>query len=155
MAEHRYELDLLWTGDRGLGTESYRAYGRNHIVSSPVTDAIMGSADPQFLGDPSRWNPEQLFLASIANCHLLWYLHLASRAGVVVTDYRDHPTGTMRVHPDGSGEFTAITLRPTVTVTPASDSSTALALHDDVGRMCFIARSVNVLIAHRAEIVVG
>ncbi|WP_028708420.1 OsmC family protein [Propionicicella superfundia] len=152
--EHGYELELTWTGNTGDGTRSYRGYSRDHLISAEGPGTLAGTADVAFRGVPGRWNPEQLFLASIAQCHLLTYLWLCVRAGVVVTAYRDAPTGVLRTRPDGSGRFESVLLRPQVTVSAESDPETARALHDRVGEYCFIARSVDVPIHHEVGIVV-
>ncbi|MEA5052607.1 MAG: OsmC family protein, partial [Propionicimonas sp.] len=110
--------------------------------------SLPGTADPPFRGVPDRWNPEQLFLASIAQCHLLTYLWLCVGAGVVVTGYADSPSGVMTEEADGSGRFTSVTLRPRVTITADSDPVLARELHHKVGEYCFIARSVSVPIQH-------
>jgi organic hydroperoxide reductase OsmC/OhrA len=144
---HHYTLALTWTGNRGSGTSGYRDYGREHEVSG-TAPTILGSSDPSFLGDPERWNPEQLLLASLAQCHLLWYLHLASAAGVVVTGYVDQPTGTIVEDNVGAGQFTEVTLNPVVTVADSSQIETANALHERVGDYCFIARSVKFPVHH-------
>jgi organic hydroperoxide reductase OsmC/OhrA len=96
-----------------------------------------------FRGDAARWNPEELLLMSLSQCHLLWYLDLAARAGVVVVAYVDDPVGAMAEDPDGSGRFTAVTLRPAVTITDPAKRDIAAALHTEAHAMCFIARSVN------------
>ena len=62
-----------------------------------------GSSDPHFRGDATRWNPEQLLMAALAQCHLLWYLHLCADAGVTVVEYRDEAEGTMILGSDGGG----------------------------------------------------
>ncbi|WP_372499881.1 OsmC family protein [Williamsia maris] len=146
---------MTWTGNQGAGTANYRGYSRDHTVESENTEAVLGSADASFRGDATRWNPEQLFLASIANCHMLWYLHLAVRAGVVVTNYRDKPTATMREDTDGGGEFTLVALHPHVTISGSSDVDVAAKLHGDVAQFCFIARSVRVPIEHHPVIEVA
>ncbi|MDQ3615507.1 MAG: OsmC family protein [Actinomycetota bacterium] len=116
MAEHRYELTIAWTGDRGTGTSTYTSYERQHTVSAEGRPQIPGSSDPGFRGDQERWNPEQLLVASLSQCHMLWYLHLCSRAGVVVREYVDRPLGTLVTGADGSGRFTDVLLSPQVTV---------------------------------------
>ncbi|NYH14327.1 organic hydroperoxide reductase OsmC/OhrA [Paraburkholderia bryophila] len=93
--EHKYDVSVQWTGNRGSGTSGYRAYGRDHVITSGGKPAIPGSADPAFLGDAERWNPEDLLVASASACHKLWYLHLCSDAGIIVLDYRDDAEGTM------------------------------------------------------------
>jgi len=142
VTEHRYTIDLAWTGNRGTGTSSYRAYGRDHEITAGAKPMIPGSSDPAFRGDADRWNPEELLVASIAACHKLWYLHLAAEAGIVVVDYRDQAAGTMQENADGSGQFVSMTLNPVVTIT-TGDAAQAHALHHKAHAMCFIARSVN------------
>lgn len=115
--------------------------------------AIAASSDPAFRGDSTRWNPEQFYVAAIAQCHMLWYLGLAARAGVVVTAYEDHPTGIMIEEAGGGGEFEAVTLNPTVTIAAESDATLAEELHHRVADYCFIARSVQTPIHHNVSIV--
>lgn len=152
MKDHFYELEMTWTGNTGIGTSSLRGYSRNHDVTAAGLSPIKASADPAFRGDPDRWNPEQLYLASIAQCHMLWYLGLAAGAGVVVTGYDDRPTGIMQEEANGAGQFQSVTLRPTVTITPTSNPAVAEELHDRVGDYCFIARSINTPIHHEVTI---
>ncbi|REJ05153.1 OsmC family peroxiredoxin [Microbacterium bovistercoris] len=152
MTTHDYEIQLTWTGNSGAGTASPRAYSRDHEVAASGPPALLGSSDPAFRGDPTRWNPEQLYLASVAQCHMLWYLGLAAQAGVVVTAYEDHPAGIMVEEATGAGQFESVTLRPTVTITAASDPAAAAELHERVGDYCFIARSIKTPIHH--EVVV-
>lgn len=149
--QHQYRVSVRWTGNTGDGTRTYAGYSRDHRVEAAGVGALAASSDAAFRGDASRWNPELLFLASISQCHMLWYLHLASRAGVVVDDYVDEPTATMTEDADGAGQFTSIRLRPRVAIT-AGDVAVAEALHGDVGRYCFIARSLNVKIEHEPTV---
>jgi len=149
---HQYNIDLEWRGNEGSGTSSYRGYSRDYTVAADGKPIIFGSSDPAFLGDSTRHNPEDMFLASIASCHMLWYLHLASSAGIVVVSYRDNAMGVMNTNPDGSGEFTSVTLSPSLVITDASRTGEAKALHDKVGDLCFIARSINVPIHHDVTI---
>src|SRR5690554_4162732 len=115
MKIHTYTLALQWTGNIGTGTSGYREYARSHIISVKDKAEIAGSADPAFRGDATKHNPEELFLASLSSCHMLWYLHLCADAGVVVTAYRDNPVGYMREHP-GGGQFKQVILNPEVIV---------------------------------------
>src|SRR5579871_4390848 len=85
--EHHYEVALSWKGNTGSGTRSYRGYKRDHEISAAEKTTIPGSSDPHFLGDATRWNPEELLVASLSACHQLWYLHLCAEAGIVVTAY--------------------------------------------------------------------
>ncbi len=154
MATHSYEISLQWTGNNGSGTSSYRAYSRQHELSASDKPVIAGSSDPAFRGDAQRWNPEELLVAALSQCHMLSYLHLAANAGVVVTAYTDTPSGTMNENADGSGEFTRAVLRPVVTVTDAAMREKAESLHDKAEKLCFIARSVNFPVHHQPAVVV-
>jgi organic hydroperoxide reductase OsmC/OhrA len=153
---HRYAVNVKWTGNTGSGTSSYRGYERQHeIFAGPEKPPIPGSSDPSFRGDPARWNPEELQVAALSACHKLWYLHLCSAAGIVVTAYVDHAEGEMVETADGSGNFTSVILRPQVTIASASDIAKARALHDEAHAKCFIARSVNFPVHHEPEIWIG
>jgi organic hydroperoxide reductase OsmC/OhrA len=140
---HTYRPTVEWTGNLGSGTSDYRAYGRAHVIRSPGKADILGSSDPAFCGDPARWNPEDLFVAAVAACHKLWYLHLCADAGVVVLGYRDEPVGTMVEDADGSGRFASIVLHPAVRIATGSNPARAMALHHDAHAKCFIANSVS------------
>ncbi|HWQ56351.1 MAG TPA: OsmC family protein [Bryobacteraceae bacterium] len=111
-ATHRYEIEVHWTGNLSPGTSNYRAYSRNHEVRVPGKAAVACSSDPSFRGDAARYNPEELLVASLSGCHMLWALHLCAEAGIAVTAYSDRATGTMKLEPDGSGHFTEVTLNP-------------------------------------------
>ena len=148
---HTYNTVVTWTGDRGTGTSGYRDYARDHEVAADGRAPIAGSSDPAFRGDPSRWNPEQLLVASLSQCHMLWYLHLCADAGVVVTGYVDRASGTMGESVDG-GQFTEVVLRPEVTVASSDMVEAAGRLHADAHRACFIANSVNFPVRHEPSV---
>ncbi len=154
MAEkhHDYSITTTWTGNQGTGTSNYRSYGRDHEIDGEAkTERIAGSADPAFRGDAKRYNPEELLVASISACHMLWFLHFSAEAGVAVTSYTDSATGTMRINPDGSGEFTEVVLHPRIESSPAVSPEVLLGLHERAHAFCFIARSVRFPV--RCEIV--
>ena len=153
--EHHYRTALEWTGNRGSGTKDYRAYGRDHVVKAAGKPPIAGSSDPAFRGDKARWNPEELLVASLAQCHMLWYLHLAAAAGIIVTAYRDEAEGVMLETDDGSGRFASVVLRPRVVLAPGSDPEQAKRLHHAAHEKCFIANSVNFPVACEPQIEVG
>src|SRR3990170_5307426 len=114
--EHHYKLTITWTGSKGQGTSDYRSYGRSHVIHVENKIEIPGSSDPAFRGDITRYNPEELLVASLSSCHMLWFLHLCSAAGVIVLEYLDDATGTMEETADGGGHFTEVTLFPVITV---------------------------------------
>jgi organic hydroperoxide reductase OsmC/OhrA len=151
--EHRYSVSITWKGNLGKGTSGYRDYSRDYEISSDGKLAIQGSADPVFRGERSRWNPEELLVASLAACHKLSYLYLAAQAGIVVTAYADRAEGVMEVGRDGVGRFKSVVLHPTVTVAAGSDEERARALHKPAHENCFIANSVNFPVQCEPEIV--
>lgn len=141
---HHYHTRVTWTGNRGEGTASYRAYGREHDISAPdKLMVILGSSDSAFRGDPTRYNPEELLVASLSGCHMLWYLHLCAEAGVVVAHYADEARGVMVETADGGGQFEEVVLQPLVRVAEASMLVRAAELHERANELCFIARSCN------------
>ncbi|NJP42190.1 OsmC family protein [Actinacidiphila epipremni] len=145
---HTYRTDLVWTGNLGSGTSGYRAYERAHEVSAAGVPLLLGSADPAFRRDASRWNPELLLLASLSQCHMLSYLHVCVMNGVTVTGYTDQATAAMTQTPDGGGHFTEAVLHPAVRVAEAATADKALELHEQANRLCFIANSVNFPVRH-------
>lgn len=151
--QHRYALTVRWTGNTGAGTSTYRGYRRTHVVAADGPPELFGSADRTFHGDRDCWNPEQLLLAALAQCHMLAYLHVCVDAGIVVTDYRDHAEGAMTTTGDGSGRFTEAVLHPEVTVTDAAMVEAATQAHQRAHELCFIANSVSFPVRH--EPVVG
>jgi organic hydroperoxide reductase OsmC/OhrA len=150
--DHHYALSIEWTGNLGTGTSDYRAYTRNHIVSAADKPSILGSSDPHFRGDKTRYNPEEMLVAALSTCHMLSYLHLCAVNGVVVLEYNDNATGTMVENPDGSGQLTEVTLNPLVKVKESSMNEKAIALHDQAEKLCFIARSVNFPVHHAPKL---
>jgi organic hydroperoxide reductase OsmC/OhrA len=135
---HEYRLTVSWSDDPG--TVDYRSYTRDHTVAAAGKPTLDGSADRSFRGDAGRWNPEELLVAALSECHLLSFLHVAAEAGVVVTAYTDRPVGRMTRDDDGGWSFERVVLHPEVTTTgPPADLET---LHHAAHEACFIARSV-------------
>ncbi|GAA5149081.1 OsmC family protein [Microbacterium pseudoresistens] len=154
LGRHTYALTTTWTGNRGSGTSGYRDYDRLATIEVAGKPALPVSADPAFRGDRGRWNPEDLLLAALSECHLLSYLHACTSAGVVVVAYRDEATGVMR-ESGGAGHFTEVLLRPVVTVADASMIEAAQVAHRQAGEWCFIANSVNFPVRHEATTLVA
>lgn len=151
--QHHYAMSLVWTGNDGSGTQSYRSYRRDHEITAAGKPSIPGSSDPSFRGDRARYNPEELLVASLSSCHMLWYLHLCAVNGVVVLDYRDEAGGTMQEEDDGGGAFVRVVLEPRVTIAKGGDRGKALSLHEEAHHLCFIARSVRFPVDVAAQIV--
>lgn len=143
MKKHNYKTTVKWTGNQGNGTSNYKAFERSHNVCVSGKPDILASSDSAFRGDSTKYNPEELLVASLSSCHMLWYLHLCSVSGVIVTDYTDNATGVMVESSNGSGHFSEVVLNPIVTITKDSSMSKANELHQKASSFCFIANSVN------------
>jgi organic hydroperoxide reductase OsmC/OhrA len=150
---HDYTAQVVWTGDRGEGTRRYKGYDRTWRIATSGKPPINCSNDPLLGGDPAKPNPEDLLLSSLAACHMLWYLHLASNAGIVVHAYEDAPVGVGETGTRGEGRFIRAVLRPKITVERGADLAKADSLHHEVHHCCFITRSVNFPITYEATYV--
>ena len=146
---HNYNLTVKWTGNKGKGTANYLSYERSHTIMAENKPDILCSSDPAFLGDNTKHNPEELLLAALSSCHMLWYLHLCSDARIIVVDYIDEATGVMKETENGDGHFTEVTLNPIITVTDSSIIDEANELHKKANERCFIANSVNFPVYHK------
>jgi organic hydroperoxide reductase OsmC/OhrA len=144
---HLYRANVRWIGNRGSGTSDYRAYTRDHLITFPGKPPLPGSSDPAYRGDSGRYNPEELLVASLSACHMLWYLHLCATDGIIVAEYTDDAEGTLETGPDGAGRFTEVVLHPAVTLA-RGDPTRATALHERAHELCFIANSVNFPVRH-------
>lgn len=149
MKTHSFATTLHWSDSEG--TKTYRSYSRDHTIGAEGKPDVPASSDPAFRGNASRYNPEELLVASLSSCHMLWYLHLCAMNGITVVEYRDDATGTMQLNEDGSGQFARVELRPKVTLALGGEVARAQALHADAHHLCFIARSVNFPVEYQAE----
>jgi organic hydroperoxide reductase OsmC/OhrA len=145
---HSYKATITWTGNTGRGTQSYKSYERSHTILVQNKADILASSDPAFVGDPSKHNPEELLLASLSGCHMLWYLHLCSAHGITVVEYTDEASGTMQESETTGGHITEVILRPRVTITDEAQIMRANELHKEANHMCFIANSCNFPVRH-------
>ncbi len=152
--DHHYAVGVTWLGNRGEGTSGYRTYGRDVLVRASGKPDLAGSADTPFRGSADRWNPEELLLAALTQCHLLSYLHSAVKHGIVVTGYADDAVATMEQVGDG-GRFTSVTLRPRVTITDPASVELARSIHAEASENCFIAASVSFPVLHEPTILVA
>jgi organic hydroperoxide reductase OsmC/OhrA len=138
---HRYRANVSWSEPGG--TTGALNYSRNHLIRVPNKPDLSASSDPAFGGDPARLNPEDLLVASLSSCHMLWYLNLCARSGISVTSYVDEAEGVMIDEGMNGGRFERVVLRPRATIAPGGDLAEARRLHHQAHRLCFIANSVN------------
>ncbi|MFD2906476.1 OsmC family protein [Sphingobacterium anhuiense] len=152
--EHQYKQKVIWTGNTGKDTASYKDYKRDFEISIPHKAIIAGSSDPAFLGDPTKHNPEDLFLSSLSTCHMLWYLHFCAESGIQVVRYEDQPIGILTEEKSGAGQFTKVTLQPTVWIRNPELMTLATELHTKANAYCFIAKSIRIPVHHEPIILI-
>lgn len=111
-----YDVTVDWTGADERGTASYASYSRDHEVRVEGKPTLLATSDLKVRSDVSRYRAEELFVGSVAQSQMLWFLRTAAREGVVVTSYLDRAQGTMRIESGGAGPFVQIVLRPRVEV---------------------------------------
>jgi len=140
---HEYKSRVVWTGNTGGGTATYKGYARTWDIAVPGKPVVKCSNDPLLGGDPAKMNPEDLLLSALSACHMLWYLHFAAEAGIVVTRYANCPVGLGELGQGGAGRFVSAQLRPVIGLAHGADPGVAAAIHQRIHAVCFIARSVN------------
>ncbi|MBX3240002.1 MAG: OsmC family protein [Chitinophagaceae bacterium] len=148
---HSYQTHLTWKGNLGSGTSFYNSYKRDYAINAPGKPPIEGSSDPEFRGDGSRYNPEELLVAALSSCHMLWFLHLCAVSNIIVTAYEDNATGTMNENADGSGSFSEVVLHPVIYISGEINAAQLDSLHKEANQKCFIASSCNFPVRHMAE----
>lgn len=147
--QDHYALTATWTGNKGSGTSKVSGYERSHTVTIANKPDLLLTTDNSLYSDKSKHNPEELLLAAISSCHLMTYLYLCALEGIVVMDYTDHATGTMKELAGGGGYFTEVILNPVFSVAESSMIDKALTLHEKAHEHCFIARSMNFPVVHK------
>ncbi len=153
--DHHYKVSVKWTGNLGTGTSNYKGYSRNHLIQVEGKPPVESSSDPAFRGDPNRYNPEEMMVAALSSCHMLWYLHFCAEAGIIVTSYIDYAEGTMVEDLSGSGRFTEVILKPSISLANMQMMDQANALHAKANQFCFIANSCNFSVKHHAVYSIG
>jgi organic hydroperoxide reductase OsmC/OhrA len=124
----RYSREHTWTFDGGMT-----------VQASPSPSVV-----PLPYCNPAHVDPEEAYVASIASCHMLTYLHVASRAGFEVTSYEDEAVGVMTKNERGVPWVSSVKLQPRIIYagekrpTPEDEQRLHHAAHDG----CFIANSV-------------
>jgi organic hydroperoxide reductase OsmC/OhrA len=132
---------LEWTGATRGATRDPATFSRDLNLTVDAITVPMSSA-PSYRGDPSRANPEQLFVASLSACQALTYLFLAAKNGVVVVGYTDDAEGRLGVV-DGKIRMSRVTLRPQITLEARDQETRARELVAKAHEGCFVANSVS------------
>lgn len=138
---HLFEGRLRWTGSAGESGGKL-TLSRAFTIEFDGKAPLEGSSPSVFNGDDGRHNPETLMVSSLMACHHLTYLAVCERAGISITGYRDHATGTLAIK-DGKMRMVEVVLRPQVTLADPAQAERARALHDKAHAHCFMSNSVN------------
>ena len=122
-------------------------YSRAHRWEFDGGAVVPASASPHVvpvpLSDPAGVDPEEAFVASIASCHMLFFLSFAAKRGLVVESYQDEAVGVMGKNAEGRLAITVVTLRPHVVFSgDVPDAENLEAIHHAAHEACFIAMSV-------------
>ncbi len=133
---HSYPLTLAWTGNTLDGT-----YSRNATVGTAGKHPLAVSSAPEYAGDPTRWNPEDLLGSALATCHMLTFLALCAKAKVEVVGYEDHAEAVLDTV-DKVTRITRVHLRPVIRVTRGTSMAKVVELFEKAHKYCFVANSV-------------
>ena len=133
---HSYPLSLTWTGNTLDGT-----YTRNATVSNPGKHALSVSSAPEYAGDATRWNPEDLLGSALSTCHMLTFLALCAKAKVQVVGYEDHAEAVLDTV-DKVTRITQVYLRPVIRVTRGTGMAKVIELFEKAHKYCFVANSI-------------
>lgn len=140
MSEHR--ANLIWY--RNSPDFDYKTYSRNHSWKFQNGLEIEASATSQFLGDASKIDPEEAFVASLSSCHMLTFLAICANRGLTVDSYEDHAVGYLEKNENGKWVIKRVDLHPKVSFEQSIlvNNEELVNLHDHSHRECFIANSV-------------
>ncbi|GLH73272.1 peroxiredoxin [Geothrix limicola] len=133
---HHYPLQLNWTGNTLEGS-----YTRNATVTTDGKHPLSVSSAPEYAGDPTRWNPEDLLGSALSTCHMLTFLALCSKAKVEVVGYEDHAEAVLDTI-DKVTRVTEIHLRPVIRVTRGTSMAKVVELFEKAHKYCFVANSI-------------
>ncbi|WP_028081124.1 OsmC family protein [Solimonas soli] len=142
----QYGAEVLW--ERGEQVFTDKRYSRRHVLRFDGGVELAGSSSPQVvrvpLSDATAVDPEEMFVAALASCHMLWFLGIAAERGFRVDRYRDAAAGVMARDAQGRMAMTAVTLRPDVVFSGERLPTSAEidAMHHEAHAECFIANSV-------------
>ncbi len=142
---HEYTATVLWQRHASEAFSDNR-YHRQHVLRFDGGVEVAGSSSPSVVPLPystqAAVDPEEMFVASLASCHMLWFLSIAAQAGVVVERYTDNAAGVMSNNSKGKLWVSQVTLRPQVVLAPGSPAEKISDLHHRAHEECFIANSV-------------
>jgi organic hydroperoxide reductase OsmC/OhrA len=150
-----YIANLLW--ERGEQDFASQRYSRRHVWRFDGGAEVAGSSSPSVVpppgSDPAAVDPEEAFVASLASCHMLWFLAIAAKRGFVIDRYEDAASGVLERNAERRMAMTRVTLRPKITFSGAKQPTAdeLQALHHKAHEECYIANSVKTEVVVAAE----
>jgi organic hydroperoxide reductase OsmC/OhrA len=152
MSEHKALLD--WKLEEG-GEFLKGRFSRKHTWTFDGGLIVPASPSPAVVrepfSDPAAVDPEEAYVASIASCHMLTFLFLASRKKFEIRKYQDEAIGQIAKAENGVPWVARVALNPKVEyggeTRPTAEEEEQL--HHAAHEQCFIANSV------KTEIVVN
>ena len=137
-----YKAALTWK--RQTPDFAYKTYDRSHTVRFGGGSSVTATAAPDYLRKAELVNPEEMFIASLASCHMLTFLALAAYQGLTVDNYTDEAVGTLSKNAEGKVAVTKVVLNPRIEFggDKQPDTATLSKLHEKAHDNCFIASSV-------------
>src|SRR5262245_17650207 len=143
----KYTAVVSW--ERNGATFTDNRYSRAHRWQFDGGIEVPASSSPQVVPLPHSVNaavdPEEAFVAALSSCHMLWFLSIAAKRGILVESYRDEAIGVMGKNAIGKFAMTRVTLRPAVVFggDKLPERAEVEAVHHEAHNQCFIASSVN------------
>jgi len=137
-----FNVDLNW--NRDSSDFSHASFNRNHQIQFSCGIHLEASSAPEYLGDSGKANPEEIFLASVASCHMLTFLAIAAKSRYVVDRYQDSPEASLEKNEAGMPVISRVHLKPKVEFSgdKIPDEEKIKILHEKAHKYCFIANSV-------------
>lgn len=144
-----YQITLSYPANAGQAMPPDAEYSRNSAIQSEGKHVVAASSPASYGGDSTRYNPEELMLMSLAQCHMLTYLAIAAKKQLKVLRYEDRAVGQLGVGKvggigiEGKLSMQQVTLHPRVTVAKGTNLDDARNIHIKAHANCFMANSVN------------
>jgi organic hydroperoxide reductase OsmC/OhrA len=150
---HTFETTLVWPAEAGQTLPPDAAFSRNSVLAAPGKPFIAASSPIVFGGDATRYNPEEMLMLSLSQCHMLTYLAIAAKKRMGILGYEDRAAGTLGMGPSGKMQMVDVLLRPRVTVARGTILADAQALHEKAHANCFVANSMNFTVRNEPSVV--
>ncbi|MBL0211157.1 MAG: OsmC family protein [Holophagaceae bacterium] len=146
---HHYPLTLTWTGNTLVDP-----YSRDAAAEAAGKTAIPVSSAPEYAGNATRWNPEDLLGSALATCHMLTFLALCAKVRIEVRGYEDRAVSVLDTV-EKTTSVTEIHLSPTIRVAPGTSVDKVVELFEKAHKYCFVANSIKSKVVMAPVVVEG